>query len=142
MKTLSGLLLAAAALGGCAALAPDRTIQSTMTLAPGQSVSGRFEVPDGGSGYVVFQREAGRKGVEPFPEATTWTSDGKILITFVDAPFPSGEHPLGYASWNIGDGLARRVVVRNTDDRPVTFDWIVRSSSNAIADWDVSGAGR
>ena len=128
-------LILAAAIGGCAAPA----FQSTMTLAPGQSATGRFEVPDGGTGYVLFQRQAPRRGVEPYPEALAWTGDGKVTIAFVDeARVPEGS--LGFASWTLKEGRPCRVVLRNLDTQPASFDWIVKGSPAVVADWDVSGA--
>jgi hypothetical protein len=129
----------ACALSACAALAPNRSLQSTMTLAPGQTVTGRFASPDGSDCLVQLQRQAPRTGVPPYPDATTWTGgDAQVLIAFPDNPaFPS-EHPLGYASNWLRDGAACRVVVRNTSTEPATFDWIVTGPCDAVADWDVS----
>jgi hypothetical protein len=135
MRALTGLLLAIAVAGGCASAPP---LPSTMTLAPGQAVSGCFEIPGGGEGWVQFHRQAPRRGVMPWPEALTWTGDGKVLITFVDeARVP--ESPLGFASWTLKEGRPCRVVLRNVDTQPASFDWIVKGSPAVVADWDVSG---
>jgi len=133
------LAIVAAALSACAALTPDRSLQSTMTLAPGQTVTGRFASPGGGDCLVRLQRQAPKTGVPPYPDATTWTSgDARVLIAFPDNAASSVEHPLGYSSQWLRDGAACRVVVRNTSTEPTTFDWIVTGPSDAVADWDVS----
>jgi len=139
IANLVSLVVLASALAACAALTPNRSLQSTMTLAPGQTVTGRFETPGGSDCLVQLQRQAPRTGVPPYLDATTWTSgDARVLIAFPDdATFPS-EHPLGYASQWLRDGAACRVVVRNASTAPATFDWIVTGPSDAVADWDVS----
>ena len=131
MKVIPAILLSVAILGGCAAPA----FQSTMTLAPGQSAAGLFEVSDGGAGCVQFQRQAPRRGVEPCPEAWNWTGDGKVLITFVDETLVP-ESPLGFASWLLKDGHPCRVVLRNADAQPASFDWIVKGSPGVVAKWE------
>ena len=128
----------ALALSACAALMPDRSIQSTMTLAPGQSVKGRFEIPGGGRGLVQFQRQPPKKGVQPFPEATTWTGDGKVRIAFPDDPVLPAEGQLGYVSYWLEDGRVCETVVRNATAEPVTFDWIVTGATDAVVNWDLS----
>ena len=127
--------------GGCAALAPDRVVQSTMRLAPGQAIAGRFESLDGGHGFVHFQREAPRKGVAPCPGATTYTSDGRVLIAFPGTTVPD-EHPLGYAQAGFEAGRGLRVILRNASTEPATFDWVVTGSGDIVADWDVAGSER
>jgi hypothetical protein len=131
--------VAACVLSACAALTPDRSLQSTMTLAPGQSVAGRFSSPGGGDCLVQLQRRASRTGVSPYRDATTWTGgDGDVLVAFPDVPISSSEQPLGYASNWLRHGAACRVVVHNTSSEPATFDWIVTGPFDAAADWDVS----
>lgn len=140
MRELPAILVALAALAGCAA---DRAVGSTMTLAPGQTAAGSFWVPDGGRSLAQFWRELPRKGVRPYPEATTWNSkgdDGAVLLAFPGTTLPE-EHPMGYAQQWMVDGGRCRVVVRNASDRPATFTWVVTGSSDAVADWDLSGGG-
>ncbi len=141
MRSIAGTVAFAALLVplcGCAALRPDRSVQSIMTLAPGQSVAGQFEIPDGSRGLVRFQRGEPTKGVAPYPDATTWIGDGKVTIAFPDMA-ASSEGPLGYAQIWLEDGRVCRVVVRNADARPVTFGWSVKGPSDAVANWDLSG---
>ena len=96
-------------------------------------------MPGGSRGLVQFQREAPKKGVAPWPEATTWTSgDRSVLIAFPDDPQSPSEGPLGYASQWLEGGRVCQVVVRNTSTQPATFDWIVTGPTHAIANWDVS----
>jgi hypothetical protein len=138
---LVSVVAATCALTACAALTPDRSLRSTMTLAPGQSVTGRFTSPGGDDCLVQLQRRAPKTGVAPYPGATTWTNgDARVLIAFPDdAAFPA-EQPLGYASQWLRDGAACRVVVRNTSTAPATFDWIVTGTSDAVVDWDASSS--
>jgi hypothetical protein len=138
----ASVLVVACALSACAALTPNRSVQSTMTLAPGQTVTGRFVSPRGGGCLVQLQRQAPRTGVPPHPESTTWTGDDGVRIAFPDNPMSASEQPLGYASNWLKDGAACRVVVRNTSSEPATFDWIVTGPFDAVADWDVSSPAK
>jgi hypothetical protein len=133
---ISVLVLAVSATG-CAALAPDRAVQSTMTLAPGQVAVGRFQIPDGSRGLVAFQRQPPRKGVEPLPESWNYSGDPKVQIAFPDNPLMDQEGPLGYAQQWIDDGSVCRVILRNHDTAPQSFQWIVSGGSGVLADWDL-----
>jgi hypothetical protein len=123
--------------GGCAVFSPDREVRSTVTLAPGQVVRGRFEISGGSVGLVKFHAMPSSVGVPPHEEATTWNGDGRVLIAFSDTALAE-ERPLGYAQQWLPDGCAIRVVVRNTTTQPSTFTWTVTGSSDAVVDWDVS----
>src|SRR5688572_21927332 len=129
MRDLAGILVALVALGGCAALAPDRTLQSTMTLAPGQTATGSIEIPDGGRGLAQFWQNAPRKVGSADSAAVVWTGGGDVLLAFPDSRLPA-ERPLGYSHQWLEDGSKRRVVVRNVSERPATFTWVVKGSSD------------
>ena len=137
MRIAPGLLLVPALLAGCAA---DRPFKSTMTLAPGQAATGRFEIPDGATGFVAFQRQDPVRGVEPHPESWSWVSDGKVRLTFESEPSASVDSPLGYASVVLKEGRTCQVVVRNADAEPASFDWIVKGSPGVRVKWDFSEA--
>jgi hypothetical protein len=136
-----GLAGAALSLSACAALLPDRSVRSTMTLAPGQTASGRIQARDGSGGFVVFTRGDPKiAGPEtPFSGSTIYPGDDAIVISFPDDPpgVPL-ETTFSYASHGLADGRVCRVVLRNTSNAPATFIWTVRGPSDAVADWDVS----
>lgn len=134
-------MAAALLLGGCAALAPDRSVCSTMTLAPGQTARGRFEAPDGGRSLVQFHSGEPRKGVPPHPEMTTWVGSDELLVTFPDSVLP-GERRMGYAQLGVDGDHSFTVVVRKAATEPATFGWIVTGTSDAVAHWDLSGGDR
>ena len=123
----------AVAAGGCALVCPGRVLRSRMTLAPGQTAEGRFVIPDGSRGLVQLYR---LKGVLPHPDVTTFVGDGAVLVESPEAT----SSPLGYVQKWLEDGREWRVVLRNTTAEPVGFHWAVQSSSDAIAEWDLSTA--
>lgn len=126
------------ALAGCSSLCPDRGVRSAMTLAPEQTVVGRFTFPGGGKGLVQFFRAPPRQGVEPHPAAWTYTGDDKVRLTFGDAAKWGDENQLGYAHEWIAEDAVLRARVRNVSAEPVSFRWTV-VGGDALVEWDVSG---
>jgi hypothetical protein len=133
------VLAALPALTGCASLLPDRTVRVSMTLAPGQTATGRFTFTAGGRGLVQFFRAPPRQGAAPHPESWTYTGDGGVRLTIGDMTKWGDENQLGYAHSWLSDDFVLRARVRNVSAEPAQFHWAV-VGGDAMTEWDVSGA--
>ena len=132
------LLVLGAAVPSVAGCASDRPLRATMTLAPGQTVEGRFEATEGADGLVQLYASEPKRGAPPSAESATWIGDGRILVAFPDSTLPE-ERPLGYAQRGLEPGRPWRVVLRNPSSEPVTFRWVVAGRAGVTADWGPAG---
>ena len=138
MLRAASLLVLLATLGACASILPDRIVHSTVTLAPGQSMRCRMEVPDGSYAGVRistggWQPVAGEDGTQ------AWVGEEGLLIRMLDGPLAGPEHGLGFVHLGLDDAVPRTVEIRNVSTEPKSFDWVLGSASDANVAWDLGG---